>query len=100
MTRSTAQLADRGEGRCALSGSLTLETAPWLWRELAGSGLLRDAREADLSGVNESDSAGLALLVTWRAAARRAGGDLRFAAPPARIRALAAITGAEAALGA
>jgi hypothetical protein len=28
--QATSQLADRGEGRCAVSGALTLESVPWL----------------------------------------------------------------------
>ena len=98
MIRATAQLADRGAGRCALSGALTLETATWLWHELTAGGLLTTADEADLSGVTESDSTGLALLVAWRAIRRQAGGDLGFSSLPERVLALAALTGAQAAV--
>jgi phospholipid transport system transporter-binding protein len=98
MTRATAQLADRGSGRCTLSGSLTLETASWLWRELQAGGLLGSAVEADLSGISESDSTGLALLVAWRANRLHAGGDLGFTGIPQRLQALAALTGAQGAL--
>jgi phospholipid transport system transporter-binding protein len=98
--RAVAQLAERGDGRCALSGALTMETAPWLWRELQQAGLLGTAVEADLAGISESDSAGLALLVTWRAGRRQAGGELAFTAVPARLRALAELTGAGAVLDA
>lgn len=98
MTRATAQLAERGEGRCTIAGSLTLETAPWLWRELKSGGLLTSARDVDLAGVTESDSAGLALLITWRACRRLHGGDMHFSGLPERLQLLAALTGAEAAL--
>ena len=98
MTRATAQLADCGEGRCTLSGSLTLETVPWLWRELQTSGLLSRAGGADLSGVTESDSAGLAMLITWRACRRRVGGDISFAGLPQRLQLLAELTGAQVTL--
>jgi phospholipid transport system transporter-binding protein len=98
VNRATAQLAERGAGRCTLAGSLTLETAPWLWRELTTGGLLTTAVEADLVAVTESDSAGLALLVAWRAGRRRAGGDLNFTNLPERLRLLAALTGAQDAL--
>jgi phospholipid transport system transporter-binding protein len=98
MTRATAQLAERGEGRCTLSGSLTLETAPWLWRELRSGGLLTTAVSADLSGLTDTDSAGLALLVAWRACRRQAGGDVAFSSVPQRLQLLAALTGAQAAL--
>lgn len=95
---ATAQLAEQGEGRCAITGSLTLETAAWLWRELQRGGLISSARAVDLSAVTESDSAGLALLLAWRAHCRQAGADLAFTAIPARLRALADLTNAGVAL--
>jgi phospholipid transport system transporter-binding protein len=91
---ATSQLADRGGGRCALSGALTLESTPWLWKELQAGGLLDNAVEADLSGVDTADSAGLALLVAWKAACRRQGRELAFTGVPGRLRALAALTDA------
>jgi phospholipid transport system transporter-binding protein len=100
MTRASAQLAERSEGRCAVEGALTMETAPWLWQQLKGGGLLSAAREADLSGVTDADSAGLALLLAWRGSCAVAGNNLAFRALPLRIMALAQLTGAEAALGA
>lgn len=96
----SSQLADRGGGRCALSGALTLESAPWLWKELEDGGLLGAAVEADLSGVDTVDSAGLALLVAWKAYCRRQGNQLVFTGIPERLRALAALTGAEPVFGA
>jgi phospholipid transport system transporter-binding protein len=99
MTRASAQLVERGEGRCALVGALTLETAPWVWQQLQAGGLLAAAREADLAGVTDADSAGLALLVAWRGSCAAAGNNLGFRALPVRITALAQLTGAGAALG-
>jgi phospholipid transport system transporter-binding protein len=95
---STSQLSDRGQGRCAIAGALTLESAPWLWKELQEVGLLTQAREADLSGVGAADSAGLALLVAWKAECRRKGGDLAFAGVPENLAALAGLTGSQALL--
>jgi len=91
----TSQLADHGQGRCSLSGSLTLESVPWLWKELETAGLLKQARSADLSGIAAADSVGLALLVAWKAQCRREGGDLAFNAVPAKLLALAALTDAQ-----
>jgi phospholipid transport system transporter-binding protein len=96
----SAELSTRGEGRCAVTGILTLETAPELWKQLASGGLLVSAREADLSGVTDADSAGLALLVAWRGHCLASGGSLGFLGLPARILALAKLTSAETALGA
>jgi ABC-type transporter Mla MlaB component len=95
---ATSQLADRGEGRCAVSGALTLESVPWLWKELQTVGLLDSAREADLSDIATADSTGLALLIAWRARCRSNGGDVVFTAVPGRLLALARLTDAEALL--
>ena len=85
-------------GRCALVGALTIAGCAALWDELATAGALRNTTQADLSGVDAADSAGLALLIAWRAECRQAGGDLRFDAVPGRLLALAQLTGAEALL--
>jgi phospholipid transport system transporter-binding protein len=98
MTEATSsQLSDKGQGRCSLAGALTLESAPWLWKELQ-AGLLFSAREADLSGINAADSAGLALLLAWKAHCRKHGGELTFSGVPPTVTALAALTGAQALL--
>jgi ABC-type transporter Mla MlaB component len=95
----TSQLADHGQGRCSLSGSLTLESAPWLWKQLETAGLLKQARSADLSGIAAADSVGLALLIAWKSQCRSAGGDLTFNAVPEKLLALAALTDAQPLLG-
>jgi phospholipid transport system transporter-binding protein len=100
MTRATAQLAEKGEGRVAISGALTFETAPWLWQQLREGAWLVKAGEADLSGVTNADSAGLALLIAWRAAASAAGEVLKFHAVPERLMALARLTDAQTLLSA
>ncbi len=100
MMRAAADLAEKGEGRCAIAGALTMEIAPWLWQQLKAGGLLTTAIEADLTGVTDADSAGLALLVAWRGSCAAAGGNLGYRGLPARIMALAQLTGAESALGA
>ncbi len=82
-----------------MAGALTFETVPVLWRQLEAGGLLNAARDADLAGVTDADSAGLALLVAWRGNCAVAGGNLDLRALPARIVALARLTGGEAALG-
>lgn len=91
---ASSQLSDKGQGRCALAGALTLESAPWLWKELE-AGLLYNAREADLSGISSADSAGLALLLAWKAHCRKQGGELAFTGVPQTVTALAALTGAQ-----
>jgi phospholipid transport system transporter-binding protein len=95
-----AKLTASGEGRCSVSGHLTLETAAGLWQQLKAGGLLAGAREADLLGVTDADSAGLAMLLAWRSQCLAAGNSLALHNLPPRIVALAQLTGAEAALGA
>jgi phospholipid transport system transporter-binding protein len=92
---AVAQLTDRGgQGRCAVTGALTLASVPGLWKELQTTRLLATAVDADLTGVGAADSAGLALLVSWKSACRKAGHELTFAGVPARLNALAALTDA------
>lgn len=93
----SSQLSDKGQGRCALAGALTIGSVPWLWKELQ-AGLLYHAREADLSGISTADSAGLALLLAWKAHCRKQGGELTFSSVPPTLTALAALTGAQALL--
>jgi ABC-type transporter Mla MlaB component len=92
---AVAQLHDAGDGACTISGPLTFGSCAALWQQLQTGGALRSARSADLSGVEVADSAGLALLLAWRAARLDAGGDLRLGSVPQRLRLLARLTGAE-----
>lgn len=57
----------------------------------AGSGDI----EIDLSGVQRSDSAGLALVLEWMREQRRRGGTLELRNPPEQMRALARLSGLE-----
>ena len=88
-------LVDAGAGQCTVAGDLTLATAATLWRQLQSTGLLRSATSVDLSQVKDADSAGLALLIAWRASCKANGGDLLVKSPPQRLSALARLTDAE-----
>lgn len=72
----------------AVSGALTFETVPVLYKESAawfeGTGDL----SFDLAQVTNTDSAGLALLVEWLRRARDAKRRLRFANIPAQVQSL------------
>ena len=81
-----------------MAGDLTLATAESLWRQLRDSGLMHGTRTVDLGQVRESDSAGLALLVAWRAGCLAGGGDLHVTSLPERLAALARLTDANAIL--
>jgi len=92
---AAAIVTDQGAGQCSLVGDLTLATVEQLWKQLQASGLLQSANSVDTSNVQDTDSAGLALLIAWRAARRKNGGDLAITSLPARISALARLTDAE-----
>ena len=93
-TRSV-QVVEASPDRLNVSGALTFETA----REAYAAGLrtLRNGGassplQVDCAGVNESDSAGLAVLLEWLAAATKAGRKVRFSNLPEGIRAAAEIS--------
>jgi phospholipid transport system transporter-binding protein len=84
-------------GPWTLSGALTFDTVTQLWSQ--GGRMLAAAAaattEVDLAGVEQVDSAGLALLVGWQAQVQAAGGVLRFRAMPERLLAIARISEAQ-----
>jgi phospholipid transport system transporter-binding protein len=93
-TRSV-QVVEASPDRLNVSGALTFETA----REAYAAGLrtLRNGSassplQVDCAGVNESDSAGLAVLLEWLAAANKAGRKVHFANLPEGIKAAAEIS--------
>ena len=85
-----------GAGHLLVRGVLTFRTARFAYE--AGLRLLKkDAKgnaftEIDCGDVTESDSAGLAVLIEWLAAAGRAGQHVRYANLPEGIRATAEIS--------
>jgi phospholipid transport system transporter-binding protein len=82
--------------RLDVRGTLTFATARSAYeaglRALRKGGASNAPLQVDLSGVNESDSAGLAVLIEWLAAAERVGRKLRFSNLPDGIRAAAQIS--------
>jgi phospholipid transport system transporter-binding protein len=97
------QVLERAPGHLVVSGALVFETArkaraaglPFITAAQSGSQL-----EVDCAQVNESDSAGLAVLLDWLAQGDKRGAQLRFVNLPAGIRAAAAISEVESMLGA
>ena len=81
-----------------VTGALTFETVPGLYRNsaswFAGTGELI----LDLAQVERADSAGLALLIEWLRRARVANRTLRFANIPAPVQTLIRINGLQDAL--
>jgi len=93
----TFGLVAAGDGRYTAAGSLTFATARRA-RDLGVqlvSGADGAALEIDCAGITASDSAGLAVLIDWLAAAKRAGRTLRCTHLPPGVTALARISDAE-----
>ena len=81
-----------------VTGALTFETVPDLYRSSAG--WFEGAGELilDLAQVERADSAGLALLIEWLRRAQAANRTLRFANTPAQVQTLIRINGLQDAL--
>jgi len=88
-------LEDHGGGRFSLSGRMTFDTAGQILR--ASGGLFEEHTriEVDLSGVEETDSAGLALLLEWITWANHTVREIRFTEMPEKISAIAKTTEVE-----
>lgn len=92
---ATAQfsLSAAGPGRFSAAGPLTFATA----RAARAAGLAALAAasqptQIDCAGVTAADSAGLAVLLDWLAAAKLGGRSLSFAALPEGLSALGRIS--------
>lgn len=82
-------------GRKRLSGPLTFDTVPVLFeqgRQLFKSGAVV---ELDLSGVERSDSAGIALLIGWVRLAQQQRAKITFHNIPEQLLGLARVGGVE-----
>ena len=87
------------DGRCKVSGPMTIRTAAVLLEE--GSRLLSNGGVAvDLSGVTEVDSAAVSLLLEWRRAALRRNQRIEFLNLPDNLKSLAKLYGVTDLLGA
>jgi phospholipid transport system transporter-binding protein len=94
---SKAKLEAFGEERYRVSGVLDAITAPQLLQESSERFATAEGADIqiDLSGVTESDSSGLALLLEWLRGARQRKQTIHFANLPAQIAALARISEVE-----
>ena len=92
---NAAQLRKTGEGQFELSGDVGFRTANVLLKssrtQFAGQPTIR----VDMAGVNNTDSAGLALVIEWARQALAAGQDLKFSSVPAQLLSLADISDAK-----
>ena len=89
---SDFDLKDLGGGKFALSGNMTFSTAGTILRVSERLFEEHTRIEVDLAGVDETDSAGLALLLEWITWANHTVREIQFTAMPARIDAISKTT--------
>lgn len=90
---SDFELTRAGDGNYELSGEMSFDTVD---RILEASKQAFQGYEeilVDLTRVTRADSAGLALLLEWKAQANIRAGQVRFSGIPNSIRAIADTTG-------
>ena len=89
---SDFELLDLGDGQFTLSGEVSFDTAERILRASESPFEEHTQLEIDLSGVTDSDSAGLALLLEWVTWANHTVREIRFEGMPERIMAIAKTT--------
>ncbi|HEY5643105.1 MAG TPA: STAS domain-containing protein [Woeseiaceae bacterium] len=92
---SKYELDDLGGGRFALKGEMNFNTAEQILRQSEAPFEEHTQIEIDLSGVTDSDSAGLALLLEWVTWANHSVREIRFVDLPDRVMAIAKTTEVE-----
>ena len=80
---------EQGEGRFSLSGEMSFETANQILKLSEPLFRKHAALEIDLSGVGKADSAGLALMLEWKAQAGQRDVSIQFIEIPKRLLAFA-----------
>lgn len=92
---SDFELKDLGGGKFALEGEMTFQTAGLILRVSERMFSEHSRLEIDLSGVTETDSAGLALMLEWITWSNHTVREIRFTGTPAKIDAIAKTTEVE-----
>ena len=78
--------------RLEIHGALNFDSVPGLWEHCCARFSERNELDVDLSQVERSDSAGLALLVECLRQAHQSGKTLRFFNIPAQMLAIARVS--------
>ena len=89
---SEAEVIEVSGGRLAINGELTFASVPLLWERYCDRVSGKAELDIDLSGVQRSDSAGLALLVECVRQAHQTGKSIRFFNIPAQMLAIARVS--------
>lgn len=83
------ELKDLGDGRFELSGEMSFQTANEILKSSARIFEGYDSLELDMTNVGKADSAGLALLIEWRARSRQRAAKIQYIGVPASLLAIA-----------
>lgn len=86
-------------GTLRVSGSITFANATRALAQMPVAPNSGAALDLDLSALKHADSATLAVLIAWSAAARRAGAALCYRRAPVALRNLARLCDVDALLG-
>jgi phospholipid transport system transporter-binding protein len=96
MSAAASSLESLGTGQYRLSGAVTVANAAALQRQgLSAFGGEHGPFSIDLAAVAPIDSAGLALLIDWLAAAKAAGATLTYLHLPEPAKTLARLSEVE-----
>ena len=90
MSKASIQVGKNG--RLEIHGDLSFDSVPGLWEYCCARFSERNELDIDLSQVERSDSAGLALLVECLRQANQRGKVLRFFNIPAQMLAIARVS--------
>ena len=92
---SDFQLVEKSDSCFAISGTLGFATVADILRSSEELFENHTRIEVDLSAVDESDSAGLALLLEWITWANHTVREIRFTSVPDKLHAIAQTSGVE-----
>lgn len=92
---SDFELRDLGDGQFELSGAMSFATADRILFDSDKKFALHEQLQIDFSGVDDADSAGLALLLEWKALTRKRRHRVSFSGLPESIVAIARTTGVD-----
>jgi phospholipid transport system transporter-binding protein len=92
---SAFQLIAAGDGKFELAGDMSFDTADAILRESGSAFAGHTAVDVNFSRVKKADSAGLALLLEWKAWQRQGHCQVNFSAIPESVLAIARTTEVE-----
>jgi phospholipid transport system transporter-binding protein len=87
--------AAAGQGCFDLAGELNFETVPVVLQDSVNLFSNAAQIDVDLAGVTQANSAGLSLLIEWKAVAKEQNKDIHYHNIPAQLLSLAKVCKAE-----